>query len=90
MNDSIYLDIDLYNYYSILYKNRKIIGVTDNILDCNYIIGKYDIDYFHNIQSEDLENNKVLNNLPKLNNNNSFDLIKLDSISISNNTYVVI
>ena len=89
MDDSIYLDIDLYNYYSIIYKNNQIICVTDNILDCNYVVENNDIDFFYNIEIDSFENSKI-RSLVKNKNNDSFQKIKQNSIEISKIIYYIV
>ena len=89
MDDSIYLDIDLYNYYSIIYKNNQIICVTDNILDCNYVVENSDIDFFYNIEIDSFENSKI-HSLIKNKNNDNFQKIKQNSIEISKIIYYIV
>lgn len=89
MDNSIYLDIDLYNYYSIIYKNNQIICVTDNILDCNYVVENNDIDFFYNIEIDSFENSKI-RSLVKNKNNDSFQKIKQNSIEISKIIYYIV
>ena len=89
MDDSIYLDIDLYNYYSIIYKNNQIICVTDNILDCNYVVENNDIDFFYNIEIDTFENSKI-RSLIKNKNNDNFQKIKQNSIEISKIIYYIV
>ena len=81
LSDSIYVDMDIYNYYTIIIgkitKNNKnyemIKSVCENLYDTTYIKNKYNCDYFYRIPYFDVGNYNKLS-LNKCTNNNDYDI----------------
>ena len=64
LNDSIYIDIDIYSYYTILIskitindKEWEIITcICENLYDTTYFLKKYKCEYFYRISNNDFTN----------------------------------
>ena len=81
LTDSTYIDIDIYNYYTIMIgkitRNKKIYEVIkcvcENLYDTTYIKNKYNCDYFYRVPCSKINTYNKLQ-LDKFTNNNDYNI----------------
>ena len=102
LNDSIYIDIDIYSYYTILIskitindKEWEIITcICENLYDTTYFLKKYKCEYFYRISNNDFTNSKNIS-LIKYTNNNDYNIYynkiekDYDTIDIGESLYII-